>query len=120
MLNERAVDNLIQPIVTRQESINTYVLSKIALSVREIGQLSPSDINRMKLLVEMGTDIREMNKELARMSNLQVKDIKSLIKNVAIQTNIDAKPLYDYSISPASIIIGSSARGFLISVAELP
>ena len=96
MLNERAVDNLIQPIVTRQESINTYVLSKIALSVREIGQLSPSDINRMKLLVEMGTDIREMNKELARMSNLQVKDIKSLIKNVAIQTNIDAKPLYDY------------------------
>lgn len=96
MLSENAIDNLVQPIVTRQEAINTYVISKIALSVREIGELSPSDINRMKLLVDMGVDIREMNKEIARMSNLQVKDIKSLIKTVAIRTNLDAKPLYDY------------------------
>lgn len=96
MLSENTIDHLVQPIVTRQESINTYVLSKIALSVREIGELSPSDVNRMKLLVDMGADIREMNAELARLSDLQVKDIKSLIKTVAIQTNLDAKPLYDY------------------------
>lgn len=96
MLSENTIDHLVQPIITRQEAINTYVISKIALSVREIGQLSPSDINRMKLLVDMGADIREMNKELARMSNLQVKDIKGLIKTVAIKTNLDAKPLYDY------------------------
>lgn len=96
MLSENAIDHLVQPIVVRQESINTYVLSKIALSVKEIGQLSPSDVNRMKLLAAMGADIREMNAELARMSSLQVKDIKSLIKTVAIRTNLDAKPLYDY------------------------
>ena len=96
MLSENTIDHLVQPIITRQEAINTYVISKIALSVKEIGQLSPSDINRMKLLVDMGADIREMNKELARMSNLQVKDIKGLIKTVAIKTNLDAKPLYDY------------------------
>ena len=96
MLSENTIDNLVQPIVTRQESINTYVLAKIATSVREIGEISPSEINRMKLLVDMGVNIREMNKELARLSNMQVKDIKSLIKTVAIKTNIDAKPLYDY------------------------
>ena len=96
MLSENTIDHLVQPIVTRQESINTYVLSKIALSVREIGELSPSDINRMKLLVDMGADIREMNKELARLSGVQVRNIKSLIKTVAVKTNIDAKPLYDY------------------------
>ncbi|MBO6272800.1 hypothetical protein J6O48_08485 [bacterium] len=96
MLNEKAIDNLVQPIVTRQENINTYVLTKIARSVREIGEISPSDVNRMKILVGLGTDIREMNAELARLSNVQVKDIKSLIKTVAIETNLDAKPLYDY------------------------
>lgn len=96
MLSENALDKLVQPIVTRQESINTYVISKIARSVREIGQLSPSDVNQMKLLVDMGADIREMNLTLADMSDKQVKDIKSLIKTVAIRTNIDAKPLYDY------------------------
>ena len=96
MLSENTIDNLVQPIVTRQESINTYVLTKIATSVREIGEISPSEVNRMKLLVAMGTDIREMNKELARLSNVQVREIKSLIKTVAIKTNLDAKPLYDY------------------------
>lgn len=96
MLSENAIDNLVEPIVIRQESINDYVLVKIAQSVREIGEISPSQLNRMKLLIQYGADIREMNAELARQSNRQVKDIKSLIKTVAVKTNIDAKPLYDY------------------------
>lgn len=100
MLSETVIDNLVQPLVTRQEKINTYVLTKIANSVREIGELSPSDINRMKLLVEYGADIREMNSQLAEMSNQQVRDIKSMIKTVAVKTNIDAKPLYDYRHRP--------------------
>lgn len=96
MLSESTIDRLVQPIATRQEAINTYVISKIALSVKEIGTVTSSDINRMKLLVDMGADIREMNQKLAQLSNVQVKDIKSLIKTVAIRTNTDAKPLYDY------------------------
>ena len=96
MLSENAIDNLVQPIVNRQEAINTYVISKIARTVRDIGKLSPRDINRMKLLVEYGADIREMNNTLAELSGLQVRDIKSMIKTVAIDTHLDAKPLYDY------------------------
>lgn len=96
MLSESTIDNLVQPIITRQENINTYVISKIAMSVREIGTISPADINRMKLLVEFGADIKKMNIELAKMANVQVRHIKSLIKTVAVQTNLDAKPLYDY------------------------
>lgn len=96
MLSENAINNLVQPIVTRQESINTYVLSKIAEKVKTIGEISADDIRRMKILVQYGADIREINKELARLSNLQVRDIKSLIKTVAIDTHKDAKPLYDY------------------------
>lgn len=96
MLSENAVENLVQPVASRQEAINAYVLTKIATMVREIGTISPSDLNRLKLLVEYGTDISRMNAELARMSNLQVRDIKSIIKTVAIESNIDAKPLYDY------------------------
>lgn len=96
MLSDNAINNLVQPIITRQEAINTYVISKIAESVREIGSISKEDINRMKILVQHGVDIRQMNAELARQSNLQVRDIKSMIKQVAKQTHIDAKPLYDY------------------------
>lgn len=96
MLSDNAIANLVQPIVDRQESINVFVLSTIAEKVREIGELSPSDVKRLKTLVVYGTDIRQMNAQLAEMSNLQVRDIKSLIKTVAIDTHLDAKPLYDY------------------------
>lgn len=96
MLSENAISNLVEPIVQRQEYIELYVLTNIAEKVREIGELSPSDINRIKILVEYGSDIREINKTLARLSNLQVKDIKSIIKTVAIDAHMDAKPLYDY------------------------
>lgn len=96
MLSESAIDNLVEPIVTRQEDINIYVLQKIAKKVRDIGTITASDINRMKILIEYGADIREMNSELARLANLQIRDIKDTIKTVAIKTNLDAKPLYDY------------------------
>jgi len=96
MLSENTIENLVKPMVIRQEAINTYVISKIAESVRKIGSISASQINRMKLLIEYGADIREMNTELARQSNLQVRDIKAMIKNVAVKVNLDAKPLYDY------------------------
>lgn len=96
MLSDNAIENLIQPVITRQESINIYVLSTIASKIREIGTLSPYDIKRLKRLLQVGIDIRLMNEEIARMCNKQIRDVKSIIKTVAIETNVDAKPLYDY------------------------
>lgn len=96
MLNENAIDDLIKPIVERQESINTYVLKTIAQKIKNIGELSAYDLKRMQTLVDYGTDIREMNKEIARLSGLQVRDVKKLLKTVAIDTHTDAKSLYDY------------------------
>lgn len=96
MLNDNAIDIMIQPIIDRQEKINVFVLTSIANKLREIGTLSPSDIKRLKLLVFLGTDIKLMNQELAKLAGLQVRDTKDVIKRVAIDANLDAKPLYDY------------------------
>ena len=96
MLSDTAIDNLVQQIVNRQEGINIYVLTKIAHRLRTIGELSPNNIKQMQVLVQMGTDIRQMNDYLAEMSDMQVRDIKSIIKTVALDNYLDAKPLYDY------------------------
>lgn len=96
MIDDSTVDSLILPIISRQDEINTFVLETIANRVHEIGSISPSDIKRMKLLTIFGADIRQINNTLAEMSKLQVKDIKSMIKTVAIESHIQAKPLYDY------------------------
>ena len=96
MLSDTAIDNLVQQIVNRQEGINIYVLTKIAHCLKTIGDLSPNNIKQMQILVQMGTDIRQMNEYLAEMSDMQVRDIKSIIKTVALDNYLDAKPLYDY------------------------
>ena len=96
MLSEDAIENLVQPIIDRQEQINIYVIDKIAKRVRDVGNLRPSDINKMKILASMGADIQEMNKEIARLSNKQIIDIKRAIKVVAVESYKDAKPFYNY------------------------
>ena len=96
MLSDVALDILMQPIIDRQEEIDRFVLEVIANRIREVGQLTPSDIYKIKRLVQMGADIILINEELARLADLQVRDIKNMMRDVALDFYIDAKPLYDY------------------------
>lgn len=100
MLSVDTIDKLAQPIVIRQEQINIYVLRKIAARIKEIGELNPSDINTLEQMLRNGSDVREINDMLARMTNLQVRDIKAIIKQAAILDYADAKPFYDYRHLP--------------------
>lgn len=96
MLSSDTIDKLIQPFVTRQEALNMYVISTICKRINEIGRLELSDIQKLDFLFKGGADIRKINEEIARVTNLQVKEVKSLIKEVAKDSYIYAKPFYDY------------------------
>ena len=96
MLSDDAIDNLVQPIVSRQEDISNYVIEVIAERVKDVGTLLPSDLYKLELLVSRGADIRKINQTLASLIGIQVKDIKALIKTVALENYISAKPFYDY------------------------
>ena len=96
MLSQSAIENLIQPIVDRQESINMYVIDKIADRLRDVKELRPADINALKKLVRSGADIRAINAEIARQTQIQVRDIKKVIKIAAVDSYLDMKPFYDY------------------------
>lgn len=96
MLSQDALENLVQPIIDRQEAINTYILTKIAKRVREVGEMLPSDVYQLQQLLRFGADVRLINNFLAQMTSLQVADIKRIIRVIALDAYIDAKPLFDY------------------------
>lgn len=100
MLSEDAIERLLQPIIDRQEQINTFVIEKIAKRVKEIGHLLPSDVYKLERLLKSGNDVREINKEIAHLTGLNERQIKKLIKQVALDSYIDAKPFYDYRQKP--------------------
>ena len=100
MFSEESIDKLIEPIVQRQEAISNYAIEVIAKRVREIGEMKTSDIYKLQRLYMMGSDIRRINKELARLTGLNERSIRRLIRIVAQDAYIDTKPYYDYRERP--------------------
>lgn len=100
MLSEDAIDNLVQPIIERQEAINLYIIKKIAGQIKKIGVLPPSAVNSLERLYQRGGDVKKINEKLAELTKLQVRDIKNLIKTVAADAYKDAKPFFDYRKKP--------------------
>lgn len=96
MLSDDTIDKLIQPILNRQMDIDMYVLDKIATAIKETGEMTPSQLDKMVAMVKAGADAKKINKQLAIMTGIQVKSIKKLIKQVAYNGYMDAKPFYDY------------------------
>jgi len=100
VLSENAIDALMEPIIERQESINNYVIQTIAERVKEIGHLLPSDVYKLERILKSGGDVKKINKEIARLTGLNERDIKRLIRTVAQDYYKDAKRYYDYRKLP--------------------
>ena len=100
MVTDAELEKYIQPILERQYQINNYVIGVIAKRIKEIGTVLPSDLHKLDAIYKSGADVRIINAEIARLTGLQVQDIKSIIKQVALYDYIDTKPFYDYRRKP--------------------
>lgn len=100
MLSENAIENLVRPIVERQQRINEYVIKTICDRIKEIGSLNSNDIYKLQQIFKMGADVQKINAEIARQTGLQVNDIKRIIRTVAMDNYVDARPFYDYRMRP--------------------
>lgn len=96
MLSDVDVDNLIQPFVDRQHEIEQYVINLIAKHIKEIGEVLPSDVHRLERLYKSGSNVQEINDQIIKLTGLQLIELKTLIKVVAMDCYIDARPYYDY------------------------
>lgn len=97
MLSDDALQNLLQPIIDRQENINTWVVEQIASRIKDIGGVLPSDVNKLIALRNTGADTRRIINEIARQTKLQARDIKALVEKIAKDAYLDAKTFYEKS-----------------------
>ena len=96
ILDDTAIDKLIQPLLDRQEKISLYVIKIIAQRIKQIGTLLPSDLKKLEQLYKYSADIKKINTEIALETGVQVKEIKHIIKTVAYNSYVNVKPFYDY------------------------
>lgn len=96
MLTDLEIDNLIQPFIDRQMDLESYIINTIAERVKEIGELSKTDVYRLQQLYKTGSSVKAINQQISNVLGIQENATKRMIKEVAVKTYKDAKPFYDY------------------------
>ena len=96
MLSEEIVERLTERLVSRIERVNRYTLGKIAENIREIGTLTPSRAKEVAMILKYGGDYDEIVKEIAKVTELNSKEIEEIFLEVARKNQSFARQFYDY------------------------
>ena len=94
MLNNEQEDRLVELLVGRIDSLNEEILEIIGNRIKEIGEMTPTQVHQINQMLMYNTDLKKIVKRLAEITGLNVNDIYSLFEYSA-KTNQDfAKQFY--------------------------
>ena len=96
MLSDEVLERIVERLAIRIEDTNTYTLKKIAKSIKKIGQAKTSDLRELEQILKYGGDYDKILHKLAKMTELNVKDIKDIFREVAKRDYEFAEKFYKY------------------------
>lgn len=96
MLNEEYIDNLVEVLVRRIEKVNTFTLKKIGETLNKIGDVPPSKAYDLAMILKYGGDYDSIVKELAKVTELNEKEIEKIFEQVAKKNLVFAEKFYNY------------------------
>ena len=96
MLNEEVINKVSERLVNRIEQGNEYVLNKIGESVKKIGTLKNTDVHDLEQILKYGGSYEDIVRKLAKITKLNVKDIKKIFEEVAKSDYEFAEKFYKY------------------------
>ena len=96
MLSDDALENLVRPIMQRQENINNYIIGLIADRINKIGTINASDVAKLYEMMNIGGDMRFIQKALASATKMSVNEIKSILYDAADELYGDARKYYEH------------------------
>lgn len=91
MLSEKEVEEAIRKITDRLDDINRLFIKKVAKQVLKIGELSPSSINRLMVMRDMGADVAEVTEQLRFATAMNVKDVFKLYQKALTDVYTDKR-----------------------------
>lgn len=96
MLSDEVIEKVIERLVRRIENGNTYVLKQLGENIKKIGSLSPYKAQELVQILKYGGDYDKIVKELAKITELNIRDIQKIFEEVAKNDYNFAKQFYDY------------------------
>ena len=90
-MTEKQMEAAIDRILDRLDLINLLYITKIAETIRKIGELNQSSINRMLIMADMGADIAEINNKLRTATKLNIADLFTVYNQALNDTYTDKR-----------------------------
>lgn len=72
------------------------VLNRIAKRIDEVGEMSVADVKALNNIAYVKQDMKEITKELAKMTGKNVSQIEKIYGDTLAQQHLENSPLYDY------------------------
>ena len=100
MLSDEVIEKVTERLVNRIEQGNTYVLEQIGKSIKKIGTLSPSKAHELVQMLKYGGSYEEIIQEIAKYTNLNIKDIDEIFSAYAKKDQMFYEKFYKYKNMP--------------------
>lgn len=96
----------IDKVMANFEEVNAYFIEKIAEQIKNIGQLRPTEINRIVLMTEWGADINDITARLAQAATVSIPQVMTIYQQVLNDTYSDsrfAQALQHTQLTPSDV-----------------
>ena len=117
MLTEKQLEAAIALITGRIDEVNRTLIKKIAAQILKIGQLNPTSINRILAMSDLGADIRDISRDLAMATELNVRDIYEIYNTALRDSYTDPRFAMALKSRPLSPMQNDRLRTFAINTA---
>lgn len=94
MLNNDKQEMLIQRLIDRIQQLNEDILVTIGESINKLSTIQPNKIHQIKQMLMYGENLDKIVNEIARITNLNAKDIYDIFENEAKINQDFAKQFY--------------------------
>ena len=94
MLSDELLTDYSYIVSARFEAINTHYIELMGKQIREIGQLSPSNLHRLEQMARMSQNVDEINKLLASASQKTVEELQQVYRLSGMSVYQDAAKYY--------------------------
>lgn len=96
MLSDEVIEKVEERLVERIENLNTYILKKIARTIKEIGKLTPTQAHQLIQILQYGGDYERIITKIVEITNLNAKEIKKIFNDIAKEDYKFTEQFYKY------------------------
>lgn len=91
MLDGPELERAIATILKRLQGVNELYIRKVAAQIKRIGKMTPSSVNRLVAMADMGADVNEITEKLRIAAAVNAKELRDIFQKALTETYQDPR-----------------------------